>query len=132
MKKVKEYYKTRGKLNRLTIGREVQATVGLVDWYSKHLVWFYGAPVGNDPAYPEDGREIAISDLTKVYVWARAKLSGELPKGIVSHYGSVEGIPNKKCVWVRFLFKTELGPIEYGTYVGENRVKLLKKKIKRK
>lgn len=128
-----EKHQIKGKTNKLLLNEKVQATPEMVDWYSRHISWCFGTPVKGDSAYNKGEKEIAISDFAKVYVWLLAKLSGKLPKGVVSHYGSEEDdVRTRKNVYVKFTFETELGPIRYDCYVTEKELKSLKRKRKKK
>ncbi len=123
----------KGSKNKLLLNEKVQATPDLVNWYARHLCWSFGTPVKGDTAYNPGEKEIQISDLCKVYVWALAQISGKCPKGVVGHYGADDSSnSDRKNVWVRFTFPTELGPIRYDCYVNEKDLKSLKRKRKKK
>ena len=129
-------YKVKGRLNKIKIGQKVKARQRLVDWYSSHLVWGFGHPVNDDPSYVSGEKEIRNESLARVYSWTLAKLSGKMPTGIVTHYGAdgdwddkkKENIRGRKCVWVEFTFKTELGDLNYGSYVSEKDLEAIKNK----
>lgn len=118
---------TKGKKNKLKVGQKVKAKPSLIHWHATHLCWSLSTPAPNNSGYDKNDREIEEDNLKDVYVWSRAKLSGEMPFGIVSHYGSEDEF-GKKPVWVEFTFKTELGNIPLGTYVEEKYLVLTSKK----
>jgi hypothetical protein len=127
-----ENHHIKGKKNRLLLGEKVQATPEMVDWYARHFVWSYGAPAPEGQGYSKGEKEIRFQDLASVYVWSLARISGKCPRGITKHYGAEADEPGKKCIWVEFTFKTELGDIAYRTYVDEKNLKSLKRKRKKK
>jgi hypothetical protein len=124
-----------GKKNKLKVGQKVRALPQLVDWFASHLTWSYGKKASGKDGYGEGEREIRVEDLPQVYVWIHSKLSKKMPIGIVSHFGnsdysqkSGKPLAGRKCVWIDFKFKTELGEATYGTYVSERDLVLVKKK----
>lgn len=119
----------KGKRNKLKLGDRVKAKQSLVDWCSSHLSWSYGRKT-NDPAYSKDEKEISVEDLSSVYLWSLAKLGNKMPRGAVDHYGASdndEGV-DRNNVYINFTFKTELGNMEYGAYVHEKDLELVKRK----
>lgn len=131
---MRDHYEVKGRLNKLKVGQRVRAKPSLVDWFSSHLCFSYSRCLPSDEGYNKGEREIAVEDLDMIYVWSRAKLSGKMPTGVVSHYGGEDlnedgkEYANRKCVWVDFTFRTELGYIKDGTYVSERDLELVKKK----
>ena len=125
----------KSKSNRLKVGQKVRAKNSLVNWHATNLTWSYGIPA-NDPGYDKDDNEIGPEDLPQVYAWAGALISGKMPKGTVTHYGAKDWDNkllchvDRKCVWVEFKFKTELGTITNGVYVSEEDLEPIKKKKK--
>jgi hypothetical protein len=124
------YNGIKGKKNRLELNQKVRAKQSLVDWISEHLSWSYGRHV-QESAYSPGEKEIPLESLRDVYLWALAKLSGNNPVGSIEGYGSRdndEGV-DRNNVFVNFTFNTELGKIQYMTFVREkDLIKIVKKK----
>jgi hypothetical protein len=116
----------KGKANKLKIGQKVEASPHLVDWYSGHLSWLFGQDKNGKDGYNKGEKEILEESLRDVYAWSNAKLGGLMPHGIVSHYGDYDcdiktgKTLKRKNVYVDFIFKTEIGDIEYGAYFSES------------
>jgi hypothetical protein len=106
--------KNKLKKNRLKVGQKVKAKLGLAEDNVKNLVLYYGV-----------GGKILERHLPEIYAWIGAHLSKTGPMGIIKHYGTEDN------VFVEFVFDTELGPFEYGTYVSEKDLTVVKTKRKR-
>lgn len=125
--------KKKGKKNKLKVGQKVRARSSLVDWYSSHLVWSYSRAPKNSDGYTDGEKEIDVSDLPKIYAWARARLMNKMPVGVVTHYGAHDNDDkiDRKNVGVVFTFKTEMGNITYNTYVQEKDLETVVKRGKK-
>ena len=124
--------KTKGKRNKIRIGQKVRAKKSLIDWYAHRLYWLFGRVTDNE-AYTKGEMEVSQQDLDKIYALTWAKLGNKTPSGVVAHYGcpdNDDGV-DRKNLWVNFIFKTELGDIEYGTYIHEENVVALSKRKKK-
>lgn len=126
--------KVKGKKNKLKIGQKVRAKKDLVDWYSSHFCWSYDKKILNDRSYCEGEKEICLENLPALYIWSWAKLSGQMPEGVITHYGADdnnEGI-NRKNVWIVFTLKSGFGYVTDGCYVSEKSLVSIKKPKSRK
>ena len=125
---------SKGKKNRLKVGQKVVARPKLVDWNASHLSWCAGKPVRGDSSYNDGQLEIGPEELSFVYIWTNAKLSGKMPVGVVTHYGADDDTKNskgekivgRKNVFVEFKVRTSFGNLKYGCYVPETDLVLLK------
>jgi hypothetical protein len=122
-------YEKRGKRNKFKITDKVRAKQTWVDWHSSHIAWLFAAKVEDS-----DEREIREQDLPSVYFLCNAKLGRKMPTGVVSRYGADDNDDNisRKNVYVTFTLDTELGDIQYSTYVAEKDLELIKKAKSRK
>lgn len=124
----------KSRFNKIKVGDKVEISNRAIDWYTEHLTWLYGRAVNGDKAYDSNDKEIASKDLSEVYAWVGARLSGKKPVGIVTHYGERDHDNKsgkslkKKYVHVTLTFKTGAGIIKNSVYVSERDLKVLKKK----
>jgi hypothetical protein len=120
----------KGKRNRLRVGQKVEAKQQMVDWHASHLSWCAGKPVHGDSAYDIGQKEVRIEDLSFVYIWTFAKLSGKMPTGTVVRYGALDDtydedgkILDRKNVFVEFKVRTAFGVLKYSCYSYESELK---------
>ena len=107
-----------GEGNKLKVGQKVKATKHLVNWTTSHISWLHGVSVSKDSTYREGEKEIQEKSLPEIYAWIDAKLTGDMPRGVVKHYGGTdEG--TKKCLYVEFKFKTAIGVVTISEYASE-------------
>ncbi len=118
-----------GKKNKLRVGNKVKAKPELIDWHVKHLSWCFGSTHELDNAYSKGEKEIKEENFGQVYLILKAKLSGEMPFGTVTHFGSMDTcddtgklIEGRKCVWVKFKTKTKFGTFNYQAYFSESQL----------
>lgn len=117
----------KGKKNKLKIGDKVKAKQSLVDYQTSHICTSYSVPGEN--SYD---RIIHKDHFQAIYLWLRAKLTGEMPVGTVEHYG-MDGDGKErglKCVYIRFKVKTDIGTLVDDMYFGENDLEKIKTKKK--
>ena len=122
----------KGKLNKLNIKDKVKAKPSLIDWYATHLAWSYGKKT-YQVGYGENEKEIHEEDLSKIYLWTKAKLFNEILTGTVAHYGSRDNDNriDRKTVYVVFSIKTKNGKLSHGSYVEEKNLTKIKNKAKK-